>query len=201
MYTVFSNKVLDGIVEHLPTNDKELLALPGVGEKTLMKIRGKVLPLVEMVLAGKTLQTSALDISGEGSISLSSSGSKAIARTRRDARMSAILANLETQHTINAEDLNDEQINAAEAILGGRNTFITGSAGTGKSYLLRYLVQEFRDKHGDRAVAVTASTGIAAINLGGQTIHSFAGIGLATGTGDISKVISKVKKNPHKKLV
>ena len=50
-----------------------------------MKIRGKVLPLVEMVLAGKTLQTSALDISGEGSISLSSSGSKAIARTRRDA--------------------------------------------------------------------------------------------------------------------
>ena len=34
VYTVFSNKVLDGIVEHLPTNDKELLALPGVGEKT-----------------------------------------------------------------------------------------------------------------------------------------------------------------------
>ena len=195
VYTVFSNKVLDGILEHLPTTDEELRSLPGVGEKTLMKIRGKVLPLVKMVLAGKPLENNALEETEGGSAGLSSSSSKDMARKRRDARMSAILASLETQHTINVEDLNEEQVDAADAILGGRNTFITGSAGTGKSFLLRYLVQEFRAKHGDRAVAVTASTGIAAINLGGQTIHSFAGIGLATGTGDISKVISKVKKN------
>ena len=191
VYTVFNNKVLDGILEHLPTTSDELRALPGVGEKTLAKIKGKVLPLVEMVLEGKALDVGNLEETEDGS---ADSNAQTLAKTRRDARMSAILANLETQH-INVEDLNMEQIDAADAILDGRNTFITGSAGTGKSYLLRYLVQEFRAKYGDNAVAVTASTGIAAINLGGQTIHSFAGIGLANGTGDISKVIAKVKKN------
>jgi ATP-dependent exoDNAse (exonuclease V) alpha subunit len=48
------------------------------------------------------------------------------------------------------------------------NLFITGLAGTGKSTLLRYL----RDKVG-RNLAVVAPTGLAAINVGGQTIHSF----------------------------
>ncbi len=41
--------------------------------------------------------------------------------------------------------------------------------------------------------AVTAPTGISAINVGGQTIHSFAGIGL--GNGDVDKIILKVMCN------
>ena len=67
--------------------------------------------------------------------------------------------------------------------MSGQNLFITGSAGTGKSYLMRYIVQEMKRKHeGDLSqglgeVVVTAPTGVAAINVGGQTIHSFAGIG------------------------
>lgn len=55
---------------------------------------------------------------------------------------------------------------------------IADFAGTGKSYLLKYLIQEMKSKYGELAVAVTAPTGIAAINVGGTTIHSFAGIGL-----------------------
>jgi hypothetical protein len=43
---------------------------------------------------------------------------------------------------------------------------------------LKYVIQELIKKHGEDAVAITAPTGIAAINIGGQTIHSFAGIGL-----------------------
>jgi predicted ATPase len=46
--------------------------------------------------------------------------------------------------------------------------FITGSAGTGKSTLLNY----FRE-HTAKNVVVLAPTGIAALNVGGQTIHSF----------------------------
>ena len=126
-------------MEHLPTTDEERGYREW--EKALIKIKGKVLPLVDMVLQGKSLESGALEEAGLSSAGLDSSNSKAMARTRRDARMSAILANLETQHTINVEDLNEEQIDAAEGILGGRNTFITGSAGTGKSYLLGYLVQ------------------------------------------------------------
>lgn len=50
----------------------------------------------------------------------------------------------------------------------GRNLFITGKAGTGKSTLLEY----FRD-HTGKNLAVLAPTGVAAVNVRGQTIHSF----------------------------
>lgn len=56
----------------------------------------------------------------------------------------------------------------AKIAAGGESWFITGAAGTGKSTLLRCLMR--RLKH--RAV-VLAPTGLAALNVGGQTIHSF----------------------------
>lgn len=80
-------------------------------------------------------------------------------------------------------ELSMEQRQAAEIALSGQNLFITGSAGTGKSYLMKFIVQELKSKYGSKpeqqssAVVVTAPTGVAAINVGGQTIHSFAGIG------------------------
>ena len=52
------------------------------------------------------------------------------------------------------------------------NYYITGKAGTGKSLLLKYMVEETEKK-----VIVLAPTGVAAINVEGQTIHSFFGIG------------------------
>ena len=60
----------------------------------------------------------------------------------------------------------------------GANVFFTGNAGTGKSYLLRAVVEELNRIHKHSGVFVTASTGIAAANVGGTTLHSFAGIGL-----------------------
>ena len=64
--------------------------------------------------------------------------------------------------------LTDEQKSALDAMMAGRNVFLTGEAGTGKSTGLK----EFR-KRCDRACAVLAPTGVAAINVGGATIHSF----------------------------
>ena len=52
------------------------------------------------------------------------------------------------------------------------NYFITGRAGTGKSLILRYFRKNTRKK----GVFVVAPTGIAAISVGGQTIHSFFGL-------------------------
>lgn len=49
------------------------------------------------------------------------------------------------------------------------NYFITGKAGTGKSTVLKYFMKHTKKKN----VVVLASTGIAAVNVGGQTIHSF----------------------------
>ncbi|KAJ3552575.1 hypothetical protein NM688_g4082 [Phlebia brevispora] len=66
---------------------------------------------------------------------------------------------------------------------------------TGKSVLLREIIKVLRKKHvrSADAVAVTASTGIAACNIGGVTIHSFAGIGI--GEGDANTLATRVRKN------
>lgn len=62
------------------------------------------------------------------------------------------------------------------------NVFLTGEAGTGKSTLLKYFIATTK-----KNVVVLAPTGIAAVNVGGQTIHSFCGFG-----PDIT--LSRVKK-------
>jgi len=58
----------------------------------------------------------------------------------------------------------------------GKNVFLTGPAGSGKTYVLNEYIQ-FLKEHGVE-VAVTASTGIAATHLKGITIHSWSGIGI-----------------------
>ena len=61
--------------------------------------------------------------------------------------------------------------------------------------LLREIIKSLKKRYaasGD-AVAVTASTGIAACNIGGVTLHSFAGVGLAIEKPDV--LVAKVKKN------
>lgn len=70
--------------------------------------------------------------------------------------------------------LSETQRLAVDKIAEGKNVFITGPAGTGKSFLLNYLKDEYKTK----SLHITASTGIAAINVGGQTLHSWAGLGL-----------------------
>ncbi|KIJ07606.1 hypothetical protein PAXINDRAFT_158369 [Paxillus involutus ATCC 200175] len=80
-------------------------------------------------------------------------------------------------------ELSDEQRDILAMIRAGRNIFFTGPAGTGKSVLLRAIIKYLRSVHGG-AVAITAPTGIAGLNIGGQTIHSWAGIGLGKEPGD-----------------
>jgi hypothetical protein len=94
---------------------------------------------------------------------------------------------------ISEDDLTDEQLAAATKVLSGQNVFLTGAAGTGKSFLFGYLVQELTKKHGEGTIAVTAPTGVAAINVNGTTIHSFAGVGL--GRGSLNAVETRVRKS------
>jgi ATP-dependent DNA helicase PIF1 len=58
-----------------------------------------------------------------------------------------------------------------DLVMAGRNVFFTGSAGTGKSFLLKRLVTALRDKYDTNSVFVTASTGIAACAIDGVTVH------------------------------
>jgi ATP-dependent DNA helicase PIF1 len=61
---------------------------------------------------------------------------------------------------------------------GGRNVFLTGMAGTGKSWLLRKFIAERAGQ-----VSVTAPTGVAALNVGGMTLHRFCGMRLGPKPG------------------
>ena len=70
------------------------------------------------------------------------------------------------------------QDRALEILLAGDNVMLTGPAGSGKSYLLKQFIEVAKKKR--KRVVVTATTGLAAAHLGGQTIHSWSGIGLGT---------------------
>ena len=61
-------------------------------------------------------------------------------------------------------------------LLQGESVFLTGPPGAGKTYLLNEFIR--RAKRRGKAVAVTASTGIAATHIGGVTIHSWSGLGI-----------------------
>lgn len=71
--------------------------------------------------------------------------------------------------------------------------FFTGDAGTGKSYLLRIAIEALQQQLGKDKVFVTASTGIAACNVGGITIHSFAGLGITN--LDVNQTLGKIRQN------
>lgn len=69
--------------------------------------------------------------------------------------------------------LTSEQCRALDSVRAGKNTVVAGAAGSGKTAWIR-AVRE----HCPHCV-VTATTGLAAVNAGGVTIHKFAGIGIA----------------------
>lgn len=74
------------------------------------------------------------------------------------------------------------QNNALNILKTGNNIFITGSAGTGKTYLLNQFI--FYLKSRKIIPTVVAPTGIAASHLQGQTIHSFFSLGIADNIDD-----------------
>ena len=84
--------------------------------------------------------------------------------------------------------LSTEQQALFDYIEGSENNiFVTGRAGTGKSTLLTYLIENTKKK-----VAVCAPTGVAALNVGGVTIHSLFGFPFGIlGTEDIGRHLNR----------
>ena len=69
----------------------------------------------------------------------------------------------------------DQQL-ALEIMLAGHSVLLTGAAGSGKTYVLNQFIKEA--KRSGKHVSVTATTGLAASHIGGNTIHSWSGIGI-----------------------
>ena len=95
-------------------------------------------------------------------------------------------------------ELNADQASAFGAVKSGRNIFLTGPAGSGKTFLIR-RIQEWAESVAGKTIAITALTGCAALLLSNKakTLHSWAGIGLGKETADV--LSSNITKNPHKK--
>lgn len=81
------------------------------------------------------------------------------------------------------------QTSVVNAIMSGNNVLLTGAAGTGKTYTIRKAIGKIRHQ-----VALTSMTGVSAVLLGGRTLHSFLGIGLAKTREDVLDGIRRKAK-------
>ena len=80
------------------------------------------------------------------------------------------------------DELTGEQCKILRLALEGVSFFFTGDAGTGKTKTLRSIATCLKQKFGNEHIGVTATTGIAASHINGETIHSWAGIGIGRGS-------------------
>ena len=90
------------------------------------------------------------------------------------------------------DGLNSEQREVLLLVESGSNVFFTGSAGTGKTFLLERVIDVLRKRYGTkelfrRRVAITATTGVAATHIGGQTLNAALGVGVASRKSDIRR--------------
>ncbi len=72
------------------------------------------------------------------------------------------------------------------------NLFLTGGAGVGKSYLTNEVIEHYHNTK--RGVIALGSTGVSAVNIGGMTIHSFFGFGIASSLEELNKYDKYAKK-------
>ena len=79
----------------------------------------------------------------------------------------------------------------------GHNIFLTGSAGTGKTFVLNQFIDYM--KRAEIDFAITASTGIAATHIGGTTIHSWSGIGIKDKITEFDLDLMRQKEKLYKR--
>ena len=90
------------------------------------------------------------------------------------------------------------QQEALSVLKTGHNVFLTGPPGSGKTFLLNQYIDYLKKNH--KAVAVTASTGIAATHMGGITLHSWSGLGIREKVTDKDIRILMSRKYLRKRL-
>lgn len=103
---------------------------------------------------------------------------------------SKVHRHIKPMHSIQIKEieLSPEQNRVFGAVVKKKNILVTGSAGTGKSTLLDALQEAFGDD-----LHITASTGIAAVNVSGVTIHRWAGIVPDISAQDVVDMVMKRK--------
>lgn len=88
--------------------------------------------------------------------------------------------------------LTEKQNIAYNLMANGKNVFVTGPGGVGKTAVIKMFIKVYKQ---NKIMGVTSTTGISALLFGGVTIHSFLGIGL--GQGSVESIVGKLFKRPH----
>ncbi|KAK4687337.1 ATP-dependent DNA helicase PIF1, partial [Tremellales sp. Uapishka_1] len=196
-----------GVYETWPEAEAQVMQFPGAVHRSF-KTYGEAESYVGALVDYLPI---ALSKAGRSTAAPKQSGNVALTKTRSTSPLDP--------------PLSEQQALILSRILQGENFFFTGSAGTGKSVLLRAIIRAFKEKAGTEEekrdgdplailnrtgkdkelgdstedghqrwnLGVTASTGMAGVNIGGSTLHSWAGVGL--GELKVDKLVEIVKKN------
>ena len=91
-------------------------------------------------------------------------------------------------------ELNSKQKKAFDEIINGKNVFLTGPGGSGKSFLLKYFIEYYKNnvETEDSLLFVTSTTGLSALLIDGITINRYAGIGI--GDKELNYYYNKIIK-------
>jgi len=92
--------------------------------------------------------------------------------------------------------MNEKQLDAFITVKNNENLFLTGSAGTGKSYTIKKIIEYFEKV--DKNYGLTALTGCAASLINGNTLHSFLCLGIDKKLNEIYNDIIKFKPKYNK---
>lgn len=94
-------------------------------------------------------------------------------------------------------ELTDKQSYAFDSLKNGHNVFLTGPAGSGKTYLLKIFIEWFINyrQNDNEKIYITSTTGLSALLIDGMTINRYSGIG--TGDKSVEDYFKKIMKMIH----
>lgn len=101
-----------------------------------------------------------------------------IEENKKELLTSTILGSYETFEDAKSDAIYCSQAEVLVHLLKGENVFLSGGAGSGKSHVIETYVKLRKQLNPGVNIVVTATTGLAALNIGGETIHSVTGLGM-----------------------
>jgi len=91
-------------------------------------------------------------------------------------------------------NLTKKQEESLEYMKKGKNVFLTGPGGSGKSFILKYFIDWYKNQNveNESKIFITSTTGLSSLLIDGMTIHRYSGIG--TGDKDVDTLYKKIIK-------